>query len=163
PSSRHVPRTKRTTKRNRSRAMLQALIEGAPDLLTLIDRDRIVRYVSPAVTRVTGYESSELLGRPFVDLLHPDDVDSARSAFDELLTSRDVRMVRTCFHRKDGRWITLESLARVAQGFPAGDNVLVSSRDVTRHVELEATLRKSEQESAELFEGAPCGYHSLDG
>src|SRR5262245_23813106 len=94
---------------SRSRTMLQALIEGAPDLLTLIDRDRVVRYVSPAVTRVTGYESGELLGRPFVDLLQPADLEGAHRAFDELLAGEDVIRVQTRFRHKDGRWITLES------------------------------------------------------
>jgi PAS domain S-box-containing protein len=157
-------RAKSNSKRapSRPRTMLQALIEGAPDLLTLIDRDRIVRYVSPAVTRITGYRSRDLLGRPFADMLHPDDIEAANAAFDELLTSRDLRKIQTRFRHRDGHWIMLESLGRLEREVGGREAVLVSSRDITQHAQLEATLRKSAQESAELFEEAPCGYHAVD-
>jgi PAS domain S-box-containing protein len=53
-------------------------------------------------------------------------------------------------------------VARNYLDLPELEGILVCSRDITRHVELESTLRKSAQESADLFENAPCGYHSVD-
>src|SRR5690349_9309098 len=143
-------------------AMLRALTELAPDFVVLIDRDRSIKYASPSVARVTGYTSAEMIGKPFDDFVYPEDSPLADNAFTRAVATRDVVYVQTRFRRRDGSWITLESTGRSYLDAPELEGVLVCSRDITRHIELESTLRKSAEESAALFEDAPCGYHSVD-
>ncbi len=146
-----------------AREMNRTLIELAPDFVALLDRDRTVKYVSPAVRDVTGYAPEEIIGRRFGDLAVIEDVERAKEAFAESLASRKTVTAEIRVRRKNGTIITLETLARNYLELPELQGILVSCRDITGHVELEATLRKTVQESAELFENAPCGYHSVDG
>jgi PAS domain S-box-containing protein len=146
----------------KGRAAPHGLVELAPDIIALIDRDRIMKYVSPAIERITGHRPDELIGKPFDEILHPEDFKSADAAFARMLVTRDVVTAQDRFRRKDGSWITLETTARNYLDIPDLEGILVCSRDVTRHVELETTLRKSAEESAALFENAPCGYHAVD-
>jgi PAS domain S-box-containing protein len=141
---------------------LQALIELAPDIVALIDRDRVIEYVSPAVERILGYNPDELVGKGFEEILHPEDLETANKAFATMLGTQDVVTAQDRFRRKDGSWITLETVGRNYLDMPELEGILVCCRDITRHVALESTLRKSADESADLFENAPCGYHSVD-
>jgi PAS domain S-box-containing protein len=145
-----------------SDVLLAALTERAPDIVALVDRDRILKYVSPAVLRILGYEPSELIGKRFDEILHPEDFASADQAFATMVGTQDVVTAQDRFRRKDGSWITLESVARNYLDAPELGGILICSRDITRHVELESTLRRSADEAAELFDSAPCGYHSVD-
>jgi PAS domain S-box-containing protein len=141
---------------------LRALIELAPDIIALIDHDRIIKYISPAVERIAGFKPDELIGKRFDELLHPEDFESADRAFATMLGTRDVVTAQDRFRRKGGAWVTLETVARNYLDVPELEGILVCSRDVTRHVDLESTLRRSADECADLFEHAPCGYHSVD-
>ena len=123
------------------RAMLRALMDLAPDFVTLIGRDGLIRYVSPAVERITGYRSLEMVGHPFDEFLHPADHPKARQAFHATQAKPDALTVHTRFRRKDGGWIDLESIARGYADEQDLEGALVSSRDITRSVKMNSTLQ----------------------
>jgi PAS domain S-box-containing protein len=112
--------------------LFHALVEESTDLLQVVNARGRIRYVSPSVTRVLGYDPEELLGGKALDLLHPGDVAPVRECLREALTADascnfgDVRL-----RRQDGAWCTVEALGKVVAG-EAGDLVLISSRDVTQ-------------------------------
>ncbi|HEX2187951.1 MAG TPA: EAL domain-containing protein [Longimicrobiaceae bacterium] len=102
----------------RDEAFFRALVEGSEDVFFYaLDERRRVRYVSPPVRRVLGYDPEELAGVMLDALLHP--VDDAAGA-----TDTRVAAVR---HR-EGRSVLLE-LAESAPGEGAG--ALGFARDVT--------------------------------
>jgi PAS domain-containing protein len=49
--------------RQRVEARFRSLVQNATDLITVIDQEDTVRYQSPSVRRVLGYEPSDLEGR----------------------------------------------------------------------------------------------------
>ena len=51
--------------------------ELSEDMLSIWGLDGRIKWVNPAYERVTGFSSEELIGRPYVDFLHPDDQDLA--------------------------------------------------------------------------------------
>ena len=51
--------------------------ELSEDLLSIWGLDGRIKWVNPAHERTTGFSSEELIGRPYVDFLHPDDHDVA--------------------------------------------------------------------------------------
>ena len=145
-----------------ARDILQVLIELAPDVITLIDRDNVIRYISPSVERVAGYTPEEMIGKRCDEFVASGDLEALRNAFSKTLETRETVTSLIHFRRKDGGSIPLESLARNYLDVPEIDGILVSSRDMSRHIDLESTLRRSAEESADLFENAPCGYHTVD-
>ena len=60
------------------------------DLLCIAGFDGYFKRLNPSFERVLGYPGEELMSRPFLEFVHPDDVERARDAFIQLATGEDV-------------------------------------------------------------------------
>jgi PAS domain S-box-containing protein len=65
-----------------SEQRFRALVHHASDVFTVIGADAVIRYQSPATEQVLGYPTREIIGRSFLDLVEPDDQDTARQLFE---------------------------------------------------------------------------------
>ncbi len=140
----------------------RALTELAPDFVAVVDLARVISYVSPAIERVMGYLPGEVIGRPFLELVHPEDQRTAREDWARLLASDQIIPASLRFRHKDGSFRVLETLAKNYSGTLEVKGVLVSTRDITQRVAHETALRSAFVEVSDLYNNAPCGYHSLD-
>ena len=61
----------------------RALVENAGDILTILDRDGLITYQSPAVREVIGVSEKPLIGHSIFSLVHPDDRERLRKRFAE--------------------------------------------------------------------------------
>src|SRR6266508_1244884 len=66
-----------------SEQRFRALVHNASDVFTVIDADGDIRYQSPAVEQVLSHPAEDLIGRPLLDLVHPDDRGLVQRLFDE--------------------------------------------------------------------------------
>ena len=57
-------------------ARFRSLIDKTWDLIVVVEADLRIAYITPSSERVLGYPPGELEGRPFTDLVHPDDSHS---------------------------------------------------------------------------------------
>src|SRR3954452_12087358 len=62
----------------------------SPDLLCIAGFDGYFKRLNPSFERVLGYSGEELMSRPFLEFVHPDDMERARDAFIQLATGEDV-------------------------------------------------------------------------
>ena len=119
----------------RSEANFRALIERSPSAI-LVHRDGVHVYVNPAAAMHLGYDSpSELIGRPALDCVHPDDRDSVRERMAAVLEygetpAREVRMIR-----RDGSPFVLE-VEGIVLDFDGKPSTVVIGRDVTERREM---------------------------
>jgi len=90
-------------------ARFRALVQGASDLITVVDADTTIRYHSPP-QRQLGYEADELIGVQLAHLVHPDDAPRLRAmcadiaAYPGAMLSAEFRA-----GRRDGSWVHLEA------------------------------------------------------
>ncbi len=122
-----------------SEARFRALVQNGTDVTAVVDRAGVMRYVTASVERVLGYRPDELLGRPFVELVHPED---RQIAGDELTsppggTSRPV--LARLLHR-DGSWPWCETIAANLFAEPAVRGIVLTARDVTEREDLRRDL-----------------------
>src|SRR5580698_8276617 len=88
----------------------RSLIENSPDAISLIDSDGEILYESASTTRLFGYHLEELLGRNYLELIHPEDRNHSSLALQEVLAKPpgslhwDARV-----RRKDGTYCWVES------------------------------------------------------
>jgi diguanylate cyclase (GGDEF)-like protein/PAS domain S-box-containing protein len=127
-----------------SERRFRLLAEHARDLITSIDQHGIRTYVSPSCRSLLGYEPDELIGRPAVDVVHPDDRDHIARYLDSLAehgrASDEAR-----FLHKDGRWIWMETRGRaVRDEHGRVVELQTAGRDVTERRKADETLRASE-------------------
>ena len=59
--------------RQQTEARFRSLVQNSTDVVMVVDADSTVRYVSPSVEGVFGYDPSELENTKLTRLIHPDD------------------------------------------------------------------------------------------
>jgi PAS domain S-box-containing protein len=60
---------------------LRAIVEGTHALLVQVDVEGQLTYVNDAAARVMGYPAEELVGKPYLDIVHPEDREKVQNAF----------------------------------------------------------------------------------
>ena len=73
-----------------SEKRFRSLVQNASDVITILDADGRVRYVSPSVERVLGYSPEQYLGQDVFDYVHSGDVWEVRNAFAEILRREGI-------------------------------------------------------------------------
>jgi PAS domain S-box-containing protein len=125
------------------------LIQNLSDLITVVSVDGTMLYHSPSVVRVAGYEPSQLVGKSFLEFVHPEDDASVRSALEQVtLRTGTASPPEFRFRHHDGSWIWLEAVANNLVNDVAIGGIVVTSRDVTRRRLLEEQVRQSQKMEA---------------
>lgn len=125
------------------------LAENAPDIIYRIALEPfpVFRYVSPAVTKITGYAPEELYTNPalIANLVHPID----RAEYEKHLLQREVfeHPLTLRWIRKDGTMLWIEQ-HNVPVRDEAGKLVMIEgvARDITERKQAEETLQRSHDE-----------------
>src|SRR4051812_14192364 len=63
----------------RTEARMRAMFEQSAVGMAMADRSGVLFRVNAAFARMIGYEPDEVIGKSFIELTHPDDVDRATS------------------------------------------------------------------------------------
>lgn len=107
------------------------------DLLCVAGTDGYFKKVNPAFTRTLGYSEVEMLSRPFIDFIHPDDLAATRSEVDILSTGVVSVQFENRYRCKDGSW---KWLSWNTQPFIEENILYAVARDVTEKKEAEFSI-----------------------
>jgi len=109
------------------------------DLMCIANKDGYFHRLNPAFEKTLGFKQEELLSRPFLDFVHPDDQESTLGAVALLATGANLVNFENRYRCKDGgyRWF-LWSCAAV----PEDDHMYGTARDITDRKQAEADIRQ---------------------
>jgi len=135
-----------------SERAFRTLAERTSDIIAVFALDGTFRYVSPAITRLMGWEPEDLIGRKTWDVIHPDDHAQVKQAYADFFAAGPAGPSPQLRYRglhRDGsyRWLDAHpSILWDAEGRPVEvqDNV----RDATATKQLEDDLM-AERDRAE--------------
>lgn len=118
----------------------------SPDMMCILDQDGCFAAVNPAWEATLGWTPDEMVGRPYLDFLHPDDVDRSMEGFEELRQGHPVLRFENRYRTRDGnhRWLSWVAV-------PEKGVFYCTTRDVTDHKERDQTIVEQRHE-AELRE-----------
>jgi diguanylate cyclase (GGDEF)-like protein/PAS domain S-box-containing protein len=123
----------------------EEFFELALDLLCVVDLDRGFTRVSRSVELTLGWTREELLGRPFLELVHPEDLTATEEALRHLVEGRATAGFETRYRCKDGSWKWLAW--RMPPPAPASRVLHAVARDVTaQRREAERLVRLAESD-----------------
>jgi len=141
--NRDVEELKRTADElSKSEEHYRLLTEQSSDLVRLLGLDGKVSYVSPSVERILGYSPTEYLAEPSLSLMHPSELETAKSILNDVKSGKLFEGVSTYrLRHKNGeyRWFEVRWAAlRSASGELR--ELHTAGRDVTERRETEQQL-----------------------
>jgi PAS domain S-box-containing protein/diguanylate cyclase (GGDEF)-like protein len=94
---------------------LVKIIENSQDIIMVVDEDGIIRYATPALTKLLGWRLEEVLGNPLWFAAHEDDIEQLCNTFEaaQHATRGHPAYVIEYRHRhRDGHYLWLEAMSR---------------------------------------------------
>ncbi len=135
------------------------LAEHTLDLIGLLDPDGHVIYASPSHFHVLGYPPETLIHNNVFNVIHPDDVEATRGAFEAILSSATSQKIEIRLCKQTGDWIVVEAiLSAIPPRDHTAPRVLLSARDITARKQAEELVPQAEARYRNLFEEAPVMY-----
>jgi PAS domain S-box-containing protein len=110
------------------------------DVMLVAQFDGTITATNPAWMTLFGWREEELLGRSFLDLVHPDDLESTRAEAGNLSQGITTLRFENRYRHKDGSYRWLSWIA-----VPDEDLIHAVGRDVTAEKEAEEALRQTEE------------------
>ncbi|WP_315721427.1 MULTISPECIES: diguanylate cyclase [unclassified Bradyrhizobium] len=118
------------------------LAEGSSDIVTRIELDECIGYVSPSTSRVLGWHPSQLLGKRAISGVNPLDRPQLQEILDQLRKgAADEARATYRMRRRDKSEIWVEATIRATRR-PDGelDGFVAVTRDVTQQKTLQGRL-----------------------
>lgn len=113
---------------------------NARDLLLVVGDDGIFRSVNPAWTQLLGWRSEELIGRSYLEFIHPDDHPSSEGAL-ATASVQELPVYENSYRHKDGSFRRISWVAA-----PEGNLIYASGRDVTADREQQKQLEQAQDQ-----------------
>jgi PAS domain S-box-containing protein len=127
----------------RAEADQKQIDDNLPVLVTLAGFDGYPRKVNAAFQRTLGWSEQELLSRPFMEFIFPEDRPAAEEVFERVKTGGApiVVLVRTLCKDGSHRWINWNAVS-----LPNRDLLFGAGKDVTERKQAEEALRRAHGE-----------------
>jgi PAS domain S-box-containing protein len=145
-------------RRRRAERQVDDIFDLSLDLLCVAGFDGYFKRVNPAFEHTLGYEAAELLSRPVLEFVHPEDRERTAKMIDALSEGRHISQFENRYIRADGavRWLQWNTRAMPEKGL-----MYAAARDVTENRMLTheqaalrrvATLVAEGHDAGELFD-----------
>ncbi|MGA8540621.1 MAG: PAS domain S-box protein, partial [Terriglobales bacterium] len=122
------------------------------DMFCTAGFDGFFKKLNPAFEKTLGFSTAELLAKPYLEFIHPDD-RAKTAAEDDRIKNREVSIAfENRYLCKDGtyKWLMWNAVC-----VPEQDLIYTIARDITERKRAEDDLRASEDRYRKLFELNP--------
>ena len=144
-----VDREKAEADARASDARFRALLQHSSDITSVLCEEGRIRYHSPAFYRILGWSEEDVLGKPALDFVHPDERSRAQEMLRALIAGTPpAAPAQFSFRKADGSYITLEAVATNRLDDPSISGLVFNSRDVTERNRLERQLQSAQKMEA---------------
>ncbi|WP_300528805.1 ATP-binding protein [Maricaulis sp.] len=116
---------------------LERLFLNVPSLLGTATKDGLFVHLSPHWSNVLGYPLEELEGTPWLDFVHPDDVEATVSIGKNSVAGRSILNFTNRYRKSNGEYIWLDWASSVGDD----DIIYFVATDITERVESQIRLQ----------------------
>jgi PAS domain S-box-containing protein len=119
----------------------RTLVQNSSDIIIILEADGAIRYVSPSITKIAGYDPQNFTGRSALELIHADDHPQVEAVFKQVLADpEDPVAVEYRLQHSDGGWIYLESLVNNLLDESPINGIVINSRNINERRRAEEAL-----------------------
>jgi PAS domain S-box-containing protein len=136
----------------KSEQKYRGLFNDALDMIHIVDADGRIVDANKIELETMGYTKEEYLGKPLLEIVHPDCRNITKKVFEQVMRGKDVRSYETALITKKGEKIAVE-VSAVPQ-IERGKVVLARGiiRDITERKRAAEALKRSEEKYRKLAE-----------
>ncbi|MGA2917777.1 PAS domain S-box protein [Methanoregula sp.] len=123
------------------------LAENSLDIINVHTPELRLKYVSPAVRAILGYDPEKLTGHNMLEFIHPNDHPIILQAVDTALSGADTITLIFRVRHREGHYLWFESISHIIRGDKSNTIIEVYnvSRDITLRREAEETAHKRDR------------------
>lgn len=129
---------------------LQRVFDLSQDLMCMTDAQARFLRVSASSARILGYPPDEMVGRKFLDLVNPGDLQATLLAHESVLRGAQVVEFENRYVRKDGSGVELSWTSTWVAGAEGSGATYSVARDITNRKRAER-LRESQREVLQMI------------
>ncbi len=145
-----------------SEALLQMFAENSTEVAMAVDGSDTICWVSPNSAQLLGVEPDELIGRPALDLVHPDDVEELVLGLFDLVDVGSSMDIELRAIGPDGTEHWIEGTVRRLDGRPPTGSVFITMRDTTERRSLVMAAQEERDRLVAAQRGAGLGSFDLN-
>jgi PAS domain S-box-containing protein len=120
----------------------QTIIQHSDEIITLLNRDGVIIYASPAIQPMLGYKTISMTGRKQMELVHPDDLAAVKDEFSRVFEKDHARNpVNYRIRKSDGTYMQVESVINSLLDVPEIQGAMMTTRDITGWKQAEDAMQ----------------------
>ena len=146
----------------KSREEYAQLVESMDEGLAILDKQGKITYVNKQFCDTLGHQREEVLGHTPVDFIAEENRFSLERHMEERSKGGISSFVAN-LKSTEGQpfWVKISpTLLNGKKGESTGSFAIIT--DDINHLNVKQVLRETSKEIEDLYENAPCGYHTLD-
>lgn len=126
---------------------LRRIMDNITDLLVQSNERFQFEYISPACSKILGYEPDELIGFTILELVHPDDIENVKKGVQKIMNKDSHIKLEYRYRHKNGYYIWLESLSSALFDEQTGKikSYIFVSRNITDRKDAEELIHKQDK------------------
>ncbi|MBN2212956.1 MAG: PAS domain S-box protein [Bacteroidales bacterium] len=131
--SRDITERKKMDEKSREREKhFDALLQNSSDSITILDNKGIIIFENSPRNKISDFDIDELLGKSIFDIIHPDETNTFKALFKEIISKKDQQIKKEyrSLH-KNKKWIWVESIFSNQLDNPTINGIVVNSRDIS--------------------------------
>ncbi|RYX97898.1 PAS domain S-box protein, partial [bacterium] len=136
---------------------LDTFLDNALDLLSIRDLNGNFVKVNKAWKKILEYSENELIGKNFIDFVHPDDLEKSKEIIKSLNSGKKILSFVNRFRQKDGLYSYIEW-----SSMPKDKFVYSTGRDITERKKYEEEIVRSEAKFRSLYDSTSDAVMILD-
>jgi len=149
---------------HREEKLFKTLADQSADIIAIINREGVILYENPAVTKLLGFLPEERIGHLAFQNVHPEDVPLVQGEYERLFGADQpsVAKAEVRVRHKNGEWRIFEAVASNMVNNRVVESIIINLRDITERKKSEEDLRLSEEKYRAILEGMQEGYFEVD-
>lgn len=143
----------------------RSLFESARDMIHIVDSNGLIVDANRFELESLGYTKGEYIGKPLMDIIHPDFIEPSREAFSKVMNGNEMIGYETALITRSGRklFVEVNAVPEVLEGKVVSARAII--RDIGERKQAAHALEEREARYRELFETMVLGvvYQDVSG
>jgi len=141
----------------------RALLQNSEDLISIIDREGKLSFVTGNIQRFNGYTVEEMKDVDLTSNIHPEDLPLVQEAFQVVINNLSIsKTIEYRSYDKAGNIIYIESIVTNHLDNPDIEGIVLNSRNITERKITKDLLFEAKEHAEQIYKISPSAIFTTD-